>query len=639
MARLYPAYGLQAGLAGLFTAKKATLREMKMTPSRKLNFPKIKKVELSRFSLYVLKPNIDIEIPDGVFCLAGANGLGKSTFLAAINFAITGMVLDTTNHGSKYVEKRLRASHNKDFFSGKIAEDDCEAATITVHLEIGNRRCQLTRGMFEPNELRALSIFPHEKDFTELNAEERQKEYEQIITRDIGLGSFDQFVFLQHFVFTFDESRRLLLWDNKNVLTQALYLCVGDYEQAQAADKLYREMERAGSLARSASGQASQIHGKIGILRDALEKRSSQEELLDIKEQHELRQEEWQRQQTLADDKKAQLSDAELKWMEASAELTSLQAEYGREFSRHADLSPPSVLSDPVATLREIDKRIVETKKLLKTAIHTKDRLSAEFQATQTQADAIYSELKAFESANEKLISQYQYNADGIEKSLQKRIEEMKEFLQIKKEKYAERDKKKQKLEKIQRKLEEQYAEAETVFVPSWRKLAMLFLGIDLNIRMDSNTSVTSFGLSFTLEMRGDIRRKKHELSESQRFFLDISFRMALAQYCCHPESQACLFIDTPEGSLDIAYESRAGQMFGIFAQSGHNIIMTANINSSQISRKLAAKCGKSMMALHRMAPWTELSDVQMEEEALFREACEQIETALESGGDTDATD
>ncbi|HEX3998753.1 MAG TPA: hypothetical protein VHX65_09410, partial [Pirellulales bacterium] len=44
----------------------------------KFRFPRIRKAVLSNFSLYSLKPRIEVEFPDGVFCLAGANGLGKS---------------------------------------------------------------------------------------------------------------------------------------------------------------------------------------------------------------------------------------------------------------------------------------------------------------------------------------------------------------------------------------------------------------------------------------------------------------------------------------------------------------------------------------------------------------------------------
>jgi hypothetical protein len=129
--------------------------------------------------------------------------------------------------------------------------------------------------------------------------------------------------------------------------------------------------------------------------------------------------------------------------------------------------------------------------------------------------------------------------------------------------------------------------------------------------------------------MRNSTRRKDYQLSESQKFFLDIALRMALAQYMSRQGSPAPLFVDTPEGSLDIAYESRAGEMFAQFVKDGNSIMMTANINSSELLLKLAAECGRHRMTINRMTSWTELSDVQLKEEPLFHRAYEAIEKAL----------
>ena len=46
-----------------------------------LRLPRPRNVTLRNFSLFNNAPVIRAEFGDGVFCLAGANGLGKSTFL------------------------------------------------------------------------------------------------------------------------------------------------------------------------------------------------------------------------------------------------------------------------------------------------------------------------------------------------------------------------------------------------------------------------------------------------------------------------------------------------------------------------------------------------------------------------------
>jgi hypothetical protein len=106
---------------------------------------------------------------------------------------------------------------------------------------------------------------------------------------------------------------------------------------------------------------------------------------------------------------------------------------------------------------------------------------------------------------------------------------------------------------------------------------------------------------------------------------------MAMAQFMSNQDGKACLFVDTPEGSLDIAYENRAGDMLAKFVNNDHHLIMTANINSSRLIRSLAERCGHAKMTLCRMTEWSELSDVQIAEEKLFSEAYKAIEKSLDS--------
>jgi hypothetical protein len=127
--------------------------------------------------------------------------------------------------------------------------------------------------------------------------------------------------------------------------------------------------------------------------------------------------------------------------------------------------------------------------------------------------------------------------------------------------------------------------------------------------------------------MNGTLRSRSDEVSESQRFFIDIALRMALSEFMAN--GPATILIDTPEGSLDIAYEARAGAMFSKFAEA-NKIIMTANIRSSQLVLRLAGLQRREGMQLVRMTDWTDLSEVQQSEERLFSQAYDAIEAALQ---------
>jgi hypothetical protein len=168
-------------------------------------------------------------------------------------------------------------------------------------------------------------------------------------------------------------------------------------------------------------------------------------------------------------------------------------------------------------------------------------------------------------------------------------------------------------------------------FVPLLHDLANEFLGLPLQVDLERRGS----RLSLTLSFAGSERRSPEALSESQRFFMDIALRMALARKLAAAGEPATLYVDTPEGSLDIAYEMRAGRMFGRFAQGNGNtapnrLIMTANINTSQLLQELALFCGRDHMELVRMTDWTDLSEVQLEAVDAFEEAYAAIERRLD---------
>ena len=200
----------------------------------KLTFPKVHQITLRSFSLYSSQPVITVDFPDGVFCLAGANGLGKSTFLSAINYAITGIVSDPQRKFESVDEYyRYSLKFSADYFTGRIDESDREAAEVDVEIFVGTNFYHFTRGMFEPSELRSLTVYdtslPSRNvliDGADMTPTERHEEYAKQIASDVGVNSFEQLVFLQHFVLTFDE-RRLLLFFEKKILEQALYLSFG----------------------------------------------------------------------------------------------------------------------------------------------------------------------------------------------------------------------------------------------------------------------------------------------------------------------------------------------------------------------------------------------------------------------------
>src|SRR5262249_49350845 len=147
-----------------------------------LRLPQIQKVSLRRFSLYTANPNPEFSCEEGVLCLVGANGIGKSTLLSAINFGLTGIVSEP-NRSFKSMDEYYR--HSQDFsskyFRGRIKGSDEEEAEIKLSFRLGSFNYEITRGLFESAELRSLTITDSLNDIvvsTEgLSQGERHREY------------------------------------------------------------------------------------------------------------------------------------------------------------------------------------------------------------------------------------------------------------------------------------------------------------------------------------------------------------------------------------------------------------------------------------------------------------------------------
>ncbi|MEU1388511.1 MULTISPECIES: AAA family ATPase [unclassified Nonomuraea] len=669
-------------------------QEQTLTIKRRL--PTITRVVLRNFSLYANQEIVDVDMGGGVFCLAGANGLGKSSFLAAINYCLTGVVAepDRSFLGVKdYYEASL--DYCKKYFDGRIADVDRSSAEVCVTFRLSSKSYTVARSFFAPKELRELQIIDsgdqilvHETASEEDSEKARalHARYEAELVQDCNLGDFSQFAFMQHFVFTFDERRHLLFWDSA-AADPALYLAFGmNGNESIEANDLRRKIAKAESNARNAQWQATQARNR---LRDLGIDATPGEEAEDLVELHQsLSQKASQKDTALATAEQA-AEDAEIAYAEASARLQDIRTKYDRAFAqrvgeRHDPRFHPMVQSvlresacevcgsrddgivarleaklssrscpfcdtslddlgndSTLKELKDLDSQLMRAQEELRELSQRVDRLRGELRVAKAEKEAAAEELAQFEATHQGRLPGVALGSDTLAARRSHLLAEKADAERRRNNHRKLRDTYRTQLRPLQKKLREAYMEGEMEFVPLFRQLARQFIGIDLDIFLDKERDDFKLGL----EVDGQRRRSTVQLSESQRFFLDIALRMALAQYMSDDSSKATLLIDTPEGSLDIAYEARAGGMFADFVGNGYHIVMTANINASQLLQRLAARCGRDRMQLVRMTDWTPLSEVQAEGEELFDRAYARIEELLEEAvsedilGEEDSTD
>jgi hypothetical protein len=103
---------------------------------------------------------------------------------------------------------------------------------------------------------------------------------------------------------------------------------------------------------------------------------------------------------------------------------------------------------------------------------------------------------------------------------------------------------------------------------------------------------------SFTIYMTSAVsvasptaRQSEAAVSESQKEFIDLAFRMALFDVVTEGKVPVMLVIETPESSLDSVFVERAGQLLRKFASGGgrkkNTVIATSNLNRENMIRAL----------------------------------------------------
>lgn len=638
--------------------------------------PKINKIIIENFSLYRQQRRIEVEVPNGVLCLAGANGLGKSTFISIVSYAMTGAVVQpdisfkSLNSIPAFAQKTVGFASR--YFDGRVEQRDREQSQVTVDFNLGNFSYHLIRNFFDSSELIEFSRIDNNHQETVDRNKSLLNQYQTFFVQDSELNNFEQYLFLQTYVMTFDESKKLLFWD-EDVMNRLMYLFFSiKPEDAEKADQLRKNINRYGSNVRNIQWNISQMEKRLSKLKNngtiTEEEKNEIERVCEEEEEiNNTIEEERKRKQEISSD----ISQVQLQLDDNAVKLNTLKEQYDAAFERLYS-SPVAVESDGkiqgslkkiivaltedentdiTSLVLELRAEIVDAVK--KTKAHNEQAILEQLKALDSQMIAIKSSGKELKDKYDRMTQELaaclsrmdemakslelfkqQYNVllqkkDSIRQSEQtlSEIKALELNIELRKKEKAEAEQKRDECQSELRPLEDEVKRSFTAvaeqFIPSFRNYAKSFIGLDIDIELKDNNNMASL----VIKVNGSDRHSRFQLSESQQYFLDIALRFSLLEYT--KSENAFMLIDTPEGSLDIAYESRAGKMFADFVAKGYSVIMTANINTSQLLLKLAEMCGKDKMKVERMTEWTILTQVQQEEQEVIEQAYNQIESRL----------
>lgn len=232
---------------------------------------------------------------------------------------------------------------------------------------------------------------------------------------------------------------------------------------------------------------------------------------------------------------------------------------------------------DPI--LLEDYKRISLERRDLYQSIATKKKkiLAIEDELLKLDNEFKQADLKRREVLQQIREIEYQQSKNDNPSSIQAIYDELYSLQKAKEQHQRDSEIYSQEENKLTRRIEEEILNNVSRFSSIFASYAESFLGVKCQLTYDKPE--WSDTKRFFPLIDGKIRWDEESLSESQRFFIDHSFRMSILSFFY--QTPSFYIVETPDSSLDISYENNAAKVFLKFLEKPNSIIVTSNLNNS----------------------------------------------------------
>ena len=163
----------------------------------------------------------------------------------------------------------------------------------------------------------------------------------------------------------------------------------------------------------------------------------------------------------------------------------------------------------------------------------------------------------------------------------------------------------------IMQKIEKNLIESTQSISNIFKEFSEAFLHLPCFLTLDENPDKKI--KIFIPVIDGKKRIDAEELSESQRFFIDYSFRMSILAYFYNAAS--FYICETPDSSLDISYEENAANTLVKYTDKPNSLIVTSNLNNSVFIKHLLRKSNK--ISILNLLKYGKVSQVQTNHQEL----------------------
>ena len=618
-----------------------------------VHFPILRQIQVDDFGLFPGSdehaPGPRIDFHPGLTLVVGANGLGKTTFVTLIYRILTGPHDISSLSGQEELgSRRLRAfplpPTERSFFAQRVA-DRAENAIARLSVSFG------LHTLFIERKLSTLELVRLTLDGRTLPTDEEG--YQVTLVELANLGSFGDFVLMLRFIVFYFEDRRALVWDQtaQRQILRMLFLPPESARAWTKKERTILETDsrmrnlRAALTREQRTLTRAERRAKSGeVLRDQLgaleqQQRFDVERLEDLSsitlELDSLRQKARLHFLSAEQDREARLRTFErVKLLALNARfpnhadtakyilahlmseneclacgatapeaaagfLSRLNAQHCVVCNADLDSTQNVVPSASVA-----DRRVAEAERTLKDV----DRLLAGAKSALEQAEATYSDHTRQCAQLDSLIADRALRISQIVDQLphsEREIRQQRDQLSVLRTRVDALSDELSDLREAFRSFVEEntmnVVNASERVEQAFAEYAQGFLEEEVSITRSSHRARVGQGgqtiefPSYALDMTGSdfldkVRRAgPSDVSESQREFIDLAFRMALIK-AASQSGFGSLVIDTPESSLDVVFARRAAEILIRFgsAHGGNRLVVTSNLVEGSLIPTLA---------------------------------------------------
>ena len=602
-------------------------------------FPILQSLDVRGYGMYPGRKSGDglrVEFRPGLTLVLGANGLGKTTLVTMLfrmcagTFDIPGLARGS-QLGNRSVEATELSSINKRLFAARVT-DDAEGSSATLRFSLGDTEIEVTRS------LRNLAIESCIVNDEAIASSEQR--FQAAVLKASGLSTFgDWILILRHLTFYF-EDRRALVWDTtaQRQILRLLFLppTTGSKWSALEREILERDSrmrnlqnalskeEVAFKQTERSVGTSSEIQSELAILQDLqaidqprLDQLNEQIAALDSQRQafrlanlraeldHEHAYRNLERLQLRAIDDAFPSDDDTAKYLFATLFANNECLACGHRSPQTADeLRRRLAARDCVVCGSELDTNtavkplsprsiakasatLTTTKKVLATASAQQSRVDGEFDALVSRVQELNAKIASRDATIDSLVKRLPpADADLIKQrtdlvTLRGRVEVQKADLVRLRADFAKF------IVGVNRTIARQKVAVQdtfSAFAGGFLLEKCSLLWATHKARLGETGQQINFP-AFELEMGGadfpsPVRRHgPDQVSESQREFIDLAFRMTLMAVA-GSDGYGSLVVDAPESSLDAVFVTRAADVLNRFADPSteNRLLVTSNL-------------------------------------------------------------